>query len=250
MTMFRIIGATVAAAALLATAACAGQTSTSNAAAPSANEGGNSMGAPTISATGTGIVTGIPDIAYLTLGVQTRAETAGAALKSNNTSAQELIKALQNAGVAEKDLQTSQMSVWPTYNNNGTEITGYEVSNSVIATVRDIDAASDIIDSVQKAVGDAIRLDAVSFGFDDDSELLSDARAKAVTQALKQAEELAAAAGRTAGDIISITEGAPLGDTPVMRAYAAADSADAGGPPLMAGNQQLAVTVRVVVALS
>ncbi len=200
-----------------------------------------------ITVTGVGTVTGTPDTLTVQLGVQTRADSASAALQNNNAKAADVISALRKHGVAAKDLQTSQLSINPTYTNDGNSITGYEVSNFVTATLHDIGKAGALIDAAQQAAGNAIRLNQVSFSFADDSSLRAKARADAVKHALAQAGQLAHAADLTLGQVLSITEGPDYSSPKTV--YAAASAAAAGPAPVMPGQQDLTVQVQVVVAI-
>lgn len=205
-------------------------------------------GQRTISVTGVGTVTGTPDTLTVQLGVQTRAATASAALAENNTKANALIAALTTHGVATKDLQTSQLSINPVY-SGGTEatITGYEVSNSVTATLHDISKAGAVIDAAGQAAGDAIRLNSVGFSFGDDSALRAQARADAMKQALAQAKQLADAAGVAVGQVLSISESATVSGPQPM--YAMPEAAGGADMLVLAGQQDLTVTVQVVVGI-
>src|SRR5688572_19223441 len=89
----------------------------------------------TVTARGVGEVTGVPDVLTIQIGVETRADTAAAALDDNNGRTQAVLDLLKQEGVAEADLQTADLSIWPTFNNNGTVITGYQVTNSVQVTL-------------------------------------------------------------------------------------------------------------------
>lgn len=201
-----------------------------------------------ITVTATGTATGTPDTLTVQLGVQTRAKTAAAALKDNNAKAAALIASLTKQGIAKKDLATSDLSIYPSYNDNGTTVTGYEVTNTVTATLRDVGKAGSVIDAAASAAGDAIRLNQVGFSFNDDTSLRAAARADAVKQALAQARQLASAAGVALGPVLSITEdGTSSGPQPlVSRGVPAAADASM---PVLAGEGQLAITVQVVVSI-
>lgn len=195
-----------------------------------------------ITAQGTGTVTGTPDVLTITIGVQTTSASAQTAIADNNQRATDTIALIKAAGVADADLQTSQLSISPNYNDQNT-ITGYQVSNMLTATLRDIGGAGGLIDAVAKAAGDAVRVQQLDFSIDNDSDLRAGARADAVRQAQAQAKQLADAAGVTLGPIDSITESA--GSSPVRYSAAAATDA-AAAMPIEPGSQELAVTVQVV----
>jgi len=195
-----------------------------------------------ISAQGVGSVTGTPDVLTITLGVETNSGSAQTAMDDNNRLATETIAIVKASGVADADLQTSQLTVNPTYDDKNT-ITGYQVSNMVTAKLRNIGGAGALIDAVGKAAGDAVRVQQLSFSIDDDSELRAAARTAAVKQAQAQAKQLADAAGVILGPVDSISESA--GSSPIT--YAAPMAADsAAGAPIQAGSQELSIVVQVV----
>ena len=137
-------------------------------------------------------------------------------------------------------MRTSRLSVDPTFDNAG-RITGYEVTNQVTVTIRDIAAAGGIIDAAARTVGDAVRVQSLSFAIDDSSALLARARADAVHKAQEQARQLAEAAGVDLGAIRSITETSAGGQPPTPFPSAAEQAV-----PISPGTQRLSVTVEIV----
>lgn len=194
-----------------------------------------------ITAQAVGTVTGTPDLLTVSLGVETRSETARAALDENNRLAGDVIAVIKANGVAPEDLQTSQLTINPTF-DDGSRVTGYLVTNMVTARLRDIGAAGALIDAVGTAAGDAVRVQQISFSIDDDSALRAAARADAVRRAQAQAQQLADAAGVPLGVIRSITELTGSDPIPYPQAYAA-DAA--GSVPIEVGTQELSVTVQL-----
>lgn len=210
---------------------------------------GATINQPSITATGVGVVSGTPDVLTVQLGVQTQAKTASDALADNNKRAADLIATLSAQGVDKKDVSTSELSIYPSYNSNGTTITGYQVSNLVTAVLRDVDKAGSVIDAAAKAAGDAIRLNQVGFSFADDSELRAQARATAVKNALAQAKQMADAAGVSLGPVLSISENASMNSPQPMYALADAAAGAREAMPVVSGEQQLAVSVQVIVGI-
>jgi uncharacterized protein len=199
-----------------------------------------------ITTRGVGTVAGTPDTLTVVLGVQTRAASAADALADNNTRAGGLLDVLRGRGVADKDLRTSGLSISPTFEADG-RISGYEVTNEVTATLRDIAGAGALVDAAAQAAGDAARVQQIAFGIDDDAQPRAQARADAVRQAVTQAHQLADAADVGLGPILSITEvsgGQP--PVPVTRDSAAAQAA----VPIQPGTQDVSVTVEVVHAVA
>jgi uncharacterized protein len=200
----------------------------------------------TITVTGTGMVTLTPDIAYVNIGVQTQDASATVAMDDNNTRAAAIIAAIKTFGIADKDLQTTNFSIYPQqqYDNNGT-ITGviYQVNNTVYVTVRDLTKLGDMLDATVKAGANSIN--SITFDVADKSDALTQARQAAVAEALKQANELTGATGVSLGDVqtISYYDSTP---SPIAYTARAADMANAASVPVQAGSMQITTTVTIV----
>jgi hypothetical protein len=197
-----------------------------------------------ITARGQGTITGAPDTVTVVLGVQTQGPSAKGALDANTQQATALINMLKSRGVAEADLQTSQLSVNPSYNPANGRISGYEVTNQVTATLHNIGAAGSIIDAAGEVAGDAVRVQQLSFSIDDDSAMRATARANAVKQAQAQARQMADAAGVRLGRIRAISEVSTPPPIPMGRQ--SLDAAAGEAVPLQPGTQKLTVSVDVV----
>jgi uncharacterized protein len=167
---------------------------------------------PQISASGSGLVHVVPDIAYLYIGVRTQGSTVAAALKTNNQSAKDIKDALVAQNVAEKDIQTSSFNVYPQqYDTAGKPVpTFYAVDNTVYVTIRNLDAIGTILDLV--AATGANSINGVYFDLSNKDAAQEQARQMAVEQAKKQAEQIASLTGVKLGKLISInvySSGAP-----------------------------------------
>jgi len=207
----------------------------------------------TITVMGTGIVRGTPDVLELVIGVRTRATTAAEALSRNSELARKVIDVLRDAGVEEEDLQTSDLSISPFYDDEGDDLEGYAISNTLHATIRDLDKAGGIIDAATKVAGNEIVVHGVYFSFDDNTELVAKARTDAVRRARLQAEQLAEAAGVDLGDLLTLSEdSAPYG--PVFDADELEARVSSGGDvaaaPIEPGSQELSVSVTLVYEIS
>jgi uncharacterized protein YggE len=243
-----LTAAAVAAVAALALAGCAKSEPKAAGASPAANVSTDN-GRPSIAARGVGLVKGTPDTLRVVLGVETRSPSAKDALTANNDKANALIDTLKAKGVQPKDIQTSQLSINPTYDDRGQRITGYQVTNQVTATLHDIAGAGGLIDAAAGAVGDAVRVQSIGFSIDDDSALKAEARTQAVHLAQLQAEQMAKAAGVKLGGIRLISEVPENSSVPVYDRYAGAPKAAAGSAaqaPVEPGQQELSLTVDVV----
>jgi len=199
-----------------------------------------------ITAHGVGLISGTPNVLTVSVGVQTTAAHAVDALAQNGQKARAVIDALKANGVADKDIQTSQLSLSPHYTSPNI-LTGYDVSDTVTAKLRDVGRAGQAIDAAVAAAGDAGRLQGVSFSFDDDSGLKAQARHDAVVQARAQAQQLADAAGVKLGALRSLTETSQSMPWPV--GFAGATPA-AASTPIQPGTQDLTVEVTAVYEVS
>ena len=203
-----------------------------------------------ITVTGTGKVTGSPDTLRISLSVTATSQDVDTALASANKSAKAVQDAFLAKGVEKKDLQTSNVSIQPNYNSKGAP-SGYAVSESMTASVRDLTKAGATLSAAVDAGGNAVRVDAVSFALEDTNGLVSGARKGAVDDAKAKAEQYAAAAGRSLGAVQSISEVVTSPTPQYMDGIAYARSAAQAAPvPLQAGSQDLSVQVTVVYALA
>jgi uncharacterized protein YggE len=202
----------------------------------------------TISVTGTGRVLLTPDIADLRLGVTTTAKTVNEARAANATSMTAVISALKGLGIAERDIQTTTLSLGPVYDypTNGSQprLTGYTLTNSVAVTIRDLEVAGDVIDGTMAA--GATTLDSITFRVADQTAAEKEARQAAMTEAKAKAQTLAAAADVSIDGVASISETvAPIPYPVYYGAMAGAAVRDAA-TPVEAGTNEVSVTIAVV----
>jgi uncharacterized protein len=196
-----------------------------------------------VSVTGQASISVPPDLAEVDAGVATDAKTAREASDANNSAMTKVLTALKGAGIEDKDVQTSRLSLQPQYAPNRTgpsAIVGYRASNRVTVKVRDVNKVATVIDTLVGAGANDIGN--VSFEVSQASKLLDDAREKAVVDARRKAEIYAKAAGVTLGAPLSISEeGAPQ---PMFRAKMAMPMA-AAPTPIAQGEETLSVSVSV-----
>jgi len=192
-----------------------------------------------------------PDVATINIGVVTQGATADAAVAANTAKMNAAMAALKKQGIADKDIQTSNLSVNPQYQYNQGEqpkVTGYEANNTVTVKVRDLKKVGKAVDAVV-AVG-SNQINGISFGLDDDTKALDAARADAVKNGRARAEIYAAAAGLKVQRIVAITEGgayAPPMPMPMV-AMARAEKMDAA-PPVSPGELNLTASVSITFLL-
>jgi uncharacterized protein len=242
-----ICGATAAAGVALGAVALAGAAGPVGATAPPTSEPAASSpaGEGTITVSASGTVRVEPDTAVVNLGVQANAATGAEAMDQVNASSAALTEALVASGIAEEDIQTSGLNLWTTTDDRG-EVNGYQASLNVNVTVRDISAVGPTIDAAQEAAGPGFTIGGVSFSFSDPESVLEPARIDAVEQAATKAEQYAAAAGLTLGDVVNISERSS--SPPDVFGGVEMAAAEAAGPTISPG--QLDLTVDIVVTYS
>ena len=204
----------------------------------------------TISVSGTGTVTLKPDVADLHLGVLITRQTVKAAQADAASAMTKVIAALKALGIADKDIQTSNVSLQPAYdyssNSNPPRITGFHMSNSVTVTVRDLAKLGDAIDNGLAA--GATSLDGVNFRVDDETAAEAQARQAAMAEAKSKAQTLATAAGVSISGVASISETSAPMPYPIMYsggAPAAAVDGSKVATPIQAGTTDVTITVAV-----
>jgi uncharacterized protein YggE len=204
---------------------------------------------PSIVMTGTGEATGVPDRLVFSLAVHTSASDVSTALSSANAATRHVLAAVNGQGVARKDVQTTGLSISPTYDYSSDGppvITGYAVSESLSVLVRSLPDAGSIIGSAVNAGGNAVRLHDLRLQIGDEDALLRKARADAFAAAKAKAEQYAAASGRQLGEVTSIREVHIAPHINGLYRSASLDAVALGKVPIRAGSADLKVTVSVV----
>lgn len=190
----------------------------------------------------------VPDLAVFSAGVVTHGVTASEALGNNSRQMDQVVATLKRSGIAERDIQTSSISLSPRWNNPEAEaqriaretrqpyvpatepprIIGYEARNSVQVRVRKLGEMGKIIDMLIEA--GANEVNGPSFTLDDQSAALDEARAEAVATGKQRAELYARAAGMRVVRLLSMSEGG--GYYPVQQIFVTASRGGiAGAPP-------------------
>lgn len=189
-----------------------------------------------------------PDLATINIGVVTQGATAEAALSANTAKMNAVVAAIKRAGVADRDIQTSNLSVNPQYTygeNVPPKLNGYEANNQVTVKVRVLTNVGKVVDSVVNVGGNQVN--GISFGLDDDTKAMDAARTAAVKKARARAELYASAAGLKVDRIVSISEGAMATPPYPMPMMAQARMVGNGAPPPVAPGE-LTVTANVTVS--
>lgn len=211
----------------------------------------NQLPLRTISVSGNAQVHLAPDIAYITIGVHTENANAGEAVGANNTQAQKVVDAIKGQGIDPKDIQTTNFSIYPQQQfgpqgeNKGTT---YMVDNSVFVTLRNLSKMGDVLTAATNAGANSIG--GIQFDVADKTDALSEARATAIKNAQKIAEDTAKTAGVTLGEIQSINYGTESTPIPMFAGKGgAAVEAAAPSVPVSPGEMTISVDVSIVYSI-
>ena len=203
-----------------------------------------------ISVSGTGEASGAPDLALLDLGVSAGGKTVEAARDTAAEAMNDVLEAVKDNGVEDKDVQTRQFRIEPEYEfpDGKRVLIGFRVTNTVQLKIRDLDSVGDIIDDVADAAGDVVQVQNLRFTIEEPDELRAEARKEAMTDARDKAETLADLAGVKLGKPLSINES--FGPRPVPFLEAVADGrGGAEVTPIEPGELEVSVSVNVTYAI-
>lgn len=193
-----------------------------------------------------GEVTRVPDIVRINAGVATQAPTASAAIAQNAQRMRSVLAALKQAGIADRDVQTSSISLNPEYRhleNRAPELTGYRASNEVTVRFRDIANTGKIIDAL--VAQGANQINGPMLGIDKPEEALDEARAEALRVARARAELYAKAMGKRVARILSVSESGGQFQPYPRPMMAEARSMDAASTQIVPGEQTLSASLSV-----
>lgn len=201
-----------------------------------------------ITVMGDGAVTAAPDVAFVNLGVTHTAASATDAVSQMSAGMQSVMARLETAGIAAADIQTGQLSLYPTYDDRSYDaspkISGFTASIAVDVRVRDLTALGSILEAV--VADGANTFGGIRFDLVDSSEAYADARRDAVADGRAKAELYAMAAGVTLGDLVTLSENS-FYSVPVM---AAPRLEDAGSVPVAAGEVSYSASIMMVYAIT
>ena len=202
----------------------------------------------TITVSGSGKVTVIPDVARVTVGVTITKSTVKAARAAAASSMTKIIAAVKALGVADPDIQTVGLNLYPQYaSGSSTRIAGYQISEQLQVVVRNLDNAGDVVDAAM--ANGATDMNGLSFELADPAKAMNDARAAAVTAAQASAQAMATAGHVTLGGVVSIADTNPV--SPINYGTLRGVALDAAlATPVQVGSQDVSVTVTVVFQIS
>ena len=199
----------------------------------------------------TGDVTRVPDVAIISAGVVTRAATASAALQQNANRMDRVIAALKRAGIEDRDLQTSNLSLNPEYtyiNNQPPKLNGYTASNQLSVRFRDIANSGKILDAL--VAEGANQINGPNLTIDKPEAALDEARARAAAIGRARADLYARSLGMRVVRVVAVSEsGGSYPVPPPMPMYARAEAAQAADTKIVPGEQKLSVTLTMTYEL-
>jgi uncharacterized protein YggE len=208
---------------------------------------------PRLTEQGTGQAQGTPDQLSAVFGFSTTASSSAAALSQDNGEVNEALLALAHNGVPKSDVQTTALTLAPQYSYpHGVQtLTGYQATNTVTATLRDVGTAGTAVDAAVGATGDAATINALTFSFADPARVEDQARTQAVHQAVSHAAAMAAAAGRRLGPVCALTDNTqPSLYAPEAGSAFGASNGPAASVPVEPGSQTETDQVTMVYALA
>lgn len=159
-----------------------------------------------IAVNGEGKVYATPDIFIFTVSINEKADTTKIAFQQANTKVTEIRKALKAVGVAEKDVQTTNISMYPHYEYDGQRSIpkGYEANQQLTITVRKIEDAGKVMDAVTAI--DGAQINSTQYDIDNKEKIYEEARKQAFEKAQQKAEQLADLADVRLGKVTSISD--------------------------------------------
>ncbi|MBO1329711.1 SIMPL domain-containing protein [Streptomyces sp. VRA16 Mangrove soil] len=210
--------------------------------------------AATVTVTGEGLASAAPDMAVVTAGVEVTGSTAQTALAAQGTAASAFLAAVREAGVADKDVRTENLSLSAVYAadpqpDGSPKVTGYQAAQTFSVKIRDLKRTGAVVQAVSDAAGDAARVNAVVFDVADPGALRSAARAAAHDDAHRKAVQYAELSGHRLGRLVSLEEGAQGRPRPVALPVDAF-GADTAKVPVAPGEVEDSVTVTAVYELN
>ncbi len=199
----------------------------------------------TITIDGEGKITATPDIAEISLGLQTENIKVAVAQKENTEKMNKIIAELKAAGIESKDIKTTAYTIYPNYDYpSGRQVLrNYVVSQNVTVKIRDLDKIGDIVQ--QAGSLGANQIGGLSFTIDEPEKIKQQAREKALLAAKEKAEALAKIAGVKLGKLVSFTESSYGGPIPNVRDYALKAETGMGGGDMRPALKPAARTLRL-----
>src|SRR3990167_9105013 len=203
----------------------------------------------TVSFSGEGRVVAKPDIAKVQLSIVTEALTSKAAQDENSKKSKTVTDYLKKQNIEDKDIKTTGYNIYPQYKypqfGGQPQITDYQVNQSIEIKIRDLDKVSNILDGLVSA--GANQVNDLSFEIDNPDALKAEARAKAIADAKKKANELKSQVGISLGKIVNFSENTGGYPVPIyMKAeFDSRGGMGGGGPSVPTGENEITVNVTI-----
>ena len=179
-------------------------------------EKGSAHGKGGIIVTGTSSIELEPDMATLSLGIESSASTVSEARDNASISINEMLDVMKNVGIDDEDIQTTAFNIYPQYEyievredgrvRGVQELVGFTVSNMLLVTVKNLDDIGEIIDKITDAGGNDVRFNSINFGIQDPIPYQSQLRKLAVDDGITKASQLAEYSGVKLGSITMIND--------------------------------------------
>lgn len=200
----------------------------------------------TITVSGTGKVTVVPDTAQISLGVQTVDTSTKAAQAENTKTVNAVIAALEKAGVEEKNITTSSLDIYANYDYSGYgsgELTGYTVSTTLTLQNLKVSDVGSLIDTATDA--GVNQVNGISYSYSDSVTAYDQAMDAALDRAEEKAQKIADKVGKTLGDVKTVEENGSSYDTPLDTASYSGSAAEDSSMKVLAGETDVSATVEV-----
>jgi uncharacterized protein YggE len=203
-----------------------------------------------VNVVGKGEISITPDIAYLSIGVTSQAETAQAAQKANAAKMQKLNDLLKKTWkIADKDIKSTQFYVQPNYTyteKEGQKVKGYNANHTIQVTYRDLTKVGQLLDAASTA--GANNIDNIRFSIENTDQYETQVIEKAMANASLKANAIAKAANRQIGLVLVVSQGdssSPIiyGQNEMLQAKADMDTA--GSTAVEAGEIKVSTQVSV-----
>jgi uncharacterized protein len=201
--------------------------------------------------TGRGEAGAVPDQLSFALAVSLQRDSLDDALEAASTTMGHVLDVLADKGVAKGDVQTTGLSMDPVYDVDPSApptVVGYRVAQRASVLVDDLSRGGTTVSAAVAAGGNDVRVSNLRLLVGDPDEVMAQAREAAVEEARRKAEQYAAAAGESLGDVVTVSEvrARPVATAPVPLAARASYDQALRTVPIRAGRDQAAVTVRIV----
>ena len=193
----------------------------------------------------------VPDVATLSVGVVTQAADGNAAMRQNAEQMTKVMAAIQEAGIADKDIRTSGVNLSPQYRyikNQSPKITGYQATNTVNIKVREIARLGEVLDTL--AQQGANQIHGPNFEIDQPEPVYDEARLAALEKAQARAETYAHALGMRVRRIVTLSESGGQFPMPMPMKAMAMHTDMAESTPVSPGESTVSVTLEVVFELT